>query len=197
MIEQKNSENIQHEIDTRGIIIYWKQWHGKTLTAITLALDYEKRIYSNFNIYKNWKQLNKHINSFEDVSKIRFSYTPWIIVIDEAWINASSRKSLSKKNEILVETLYLVRKLNCSLIWIAQRFESMDVNIRSLSELILELYKKRRWKRHPTFIATKRKQKWTKLEYVRQYNIDNISIHKSLWITYNTLDKAKLQYNKE
>lgn len=190
-VMQRESENFNVEIDTVGIIIYWKQWAWKTLMAINLALDWEKRIYANFSIFKHWKLLNKLLPDAESVHKIRFSNTPWIIVIDEAWINANSKDSRSEQNRMLQEILFLVRKKNCSLIWISQRFESIDVNARVLSELIIEMRKISRWKAPPVFIATRQKQRGNNLDYVNQFKIDTIWMMKALWITYNTLESSK------
>ena len=65
-------------------------------------------------------------------------------MIDEAGINANSKDTRSKDNRDLQEILFLVRKKNCSLIWISQRFESVEINARVLSELIIEMRKIRR-----------------------------------------------------
>lgn len=191
-VEQSKANNIDTEISTMGVIIYGKQWHGKTLTAICLALDWEKRIYANFSIYKNGVQINKHFKELKDINNIRFSYTPWVILIDEAGINMSSRKSFSDANTMLSELLFLVRKLNCSLIWISQRIESIDINVRVLSELVLEMRKIRRKNWVPFFIATKQKYVKNKLMFWQQYKIDAINILKKYGITYNTLEKSKI-----
>lgn len=192
---QRNSENITQEIDTVGIIIYGKQGHGKTLLAICMAMDWKKRIYSNFDIFQDWKRLWKKIESVQDVKNIRFSYTPWIIIIDEAWINANSKDTRNKDNRDLQEILFLVRKRNCSLIWIAQRFESIDINARVLSEMILKTHKIRRWNKHPIFIITKQKQVKNDLKYLQQYSFDSIQFLKEYRLTYNTLENSK--FNKK
>lgn len=194
---QRNSENITTEISTVWIIVYWKQWAWKTLFAINLALDWEKRIYANFSIFKNWKLLNKRIENVSEISNIRFSYEPGVIVIDEAGINANSKDSRSEQNRILQEILFLVRKKNCSLIWISQRFESIDINARVLSELIIEMRKISRWKSPPIFIATRQKQKWANLIYMNQFKIDAIGMMNAQKITYNTLEASKFKKVKK
>lgn len=191
---QNKSENIEQEIDTMGIIIYWKQWSWKTLMAINIAVnDWPKRIYSNFDIYKNWNLLNHRLEDVKEVEKVRFSFTPWVIMIDEAGINANSKDTRAEANRILQEVLFLVRKKNCSLIWISQRFESIDINARVLSELIIEMKKIRRYWRAPTFIATRQKQKGTRLEFVQQWRIDSIEMMRRGWLTYNTLEASKFK----
>lgn len=190
---QKSSENFNVEISTVWIIIHWKQWSGKTLMAINLALDWEKRIYANFQIFKNWKLKNHLLEDVHAVHKIRFSKIPWIIVIDEAWINANSKDSRSEQSRILQEILFLVRKKNCSLIWISQRFESIDINARVLSELIIEMRKISSWKAPPIFIATRQRQRGMNLDRVNQFKIDTIWMMKAQWITYNTLEASKFK----
>jgi len=190
-ILQKSSENFETAIVTTWIIIHWKQWAWKTLMAINLALDWEKRIYANFQIFKNWKLLNHLLEDVHAVHKIRFSKVPWIIIIDEAWINANSKDSRSEQSRILQEILFLVRKKNCSLIWISQRFESIDINARVLSELIIEMHSL--GGKIPKFIATRQRQKWTKLERLSQFKVDTIWMMKMQWITYNTLEASKFK----
>jgi len=159
--------------------------------AINLALDWEKRIYANFQIFKHGKLLNHMLDDVHDVHKIRFSKVPWIIIIDEAGINANSKDSRSEQNRILQEILFLVRKKNCSLIWISQRFESIDVNARVLSELIIEMHSL--GGRVPKFIATRKRQKGSNLERLSQFKIDTIGMMKMQWITYNTLEASKFK----
>lgn len=190
-VHQNNAENIQSEIDTVWIIIYWKQGSWKTLLSICLALDWKKRIYANFDIYKKWKLFNKRLKNVDEIQNIRFSYTPGVIIIDEAWINANSKDTRNEQNRVLQEILFLVRKLNCSLIWISQRFESIDINARVLSELIIKMKKIRRKNKPPIFIAVKQKQIWSNLNFVHEYKIDCIKLMESYKLTYNTLEKSK------
>lgn len=195
-IEQKESQNIEYEVDTIGIIIYWKQRNGKTAMALSFAMDYT-RVYSNFSIYHNKKQVNKTIDSFSDLKNIRFSRERGLIIIDESGLNYSSRKALTKTNSFLTELLFLVWKKNCDLIWIAQRFESIDINARVLSTLIIEMKKIRRYNRPPIFIITKKKQVKAELKFVLQYKFDIIQYMENLWYTYNTLEESKLKWKKE
>jgi len=78
MTEQYQARNIVQEIDMKTIIIHGKMRQGKTITAIHMALDekYNGRIYSNVDIYHNSKSiLTKKIIDFDQLDKIRFSYT--------------------------------------------------------------------------------------------------------------------------
>jgi len=49
--KQNKKENVAVELDTTGIIVFWKQGSGKTILSLELAFEnWEKRIYSNFSI---------------------------------------------------------------------------------------------------------------------------------------------------
>jgi len=191
-IRQKSSENIDFELDTLWIIIYWKQWGGKTTIALEIAYENRpKRIYSNFSIFLNWKQINRPVNSAKDVTNIRYSKEPWIILIDEAWINANSKDGRSKDNRELIEVLFLVRKYNCSFCWISQRFGSIDVNARELSDLIIKMSKIRRYWKKPLFKATKQKCIWNNIEMDSIHIIDTLEIMNYDNLSYNTLETAR------
>lgn len=196
---QKSYQNIQKNIDTETIIIYGKMRNGKTMLAVCLSQDIRrnKRIYSNVSIYKNWKKINHDIKNYYDLAKINMSFTPWIVIIDEAGINVNSKDWRKKENRSMQDFLFLVWKKNCSIIWIAQRFESIDINARVLADYIFEC-KKLNYE-VPKFIITKKKQiLWrTWLDYQQQFDFDMISFLKNSNITYNTLEESKIsEYQK-
>lgn len=190
---QLASQNITEEIDTTGIIIHWKMRNWKSLLAICLALDIRrvKRIYSNISIYHKWALISKPITSISQLMNIRFSKQPWLVIIDEAGINANSKDTRSKWNRDLQELLFLIWKKNCSLIWIAQRFESIDVNARVLADYIFECRKIKRFNKAPIFKITRQKQKWRNLQFLTQYNYNMIDYIESKGISYNTLEESK------
>lgn len=196
-MDQNLAQNIEQEIDTNTFIIYWKMRNWKTLNAVCMSLDYYPRIYSNVNIYRNWKSIVKFIENYQQLTNIRFSYTPGVLIIDEAWLNANSKDTFSGDNRLLQEILFLIWKKNLSLIWIAQRFESIDINARVLADAIIEMKKVRRHNKHPVFIAIKQKQRWSRLEWINSYNLDSISILKKYNITYNQLEESKLSKTKD
>jgi len=196
--KQNKKENVAVELDTTGIIVFWKQGSGKTILSLELAFEnWEKRIYSNFSIFKNGEQINKELKSAKQVLNMRFSYTPGVIMIDEAGINANSKDGRSSDNRDLIEALFLARKFNCSFIWISQRFESIDVNARVLTDLIIEMHKLRRGNIHPVFIASRKKQRGARLEMVNQFKIDTIELMKFDKLTYNTLESSRFESGKE
>lgn len=196
MTEQKR--NIVHEIDMKTIIIHWKMRQWKTITAIHMALDekYNWRIYSNVDIYHYGKSIiTKKIVDFTELDRIRFSYTHWLIIIDEAWINANSKDSFWETNRLLQKILFLAWKKNCSVMWIAQRYDSIDINARVLADIIIKVKKIRRWKLHPTFILTRQRQKRLQLEFIQQYKLDVIWELKVIGITYDTLEESVMTNN--
>lgn len=196
-MEQSQSNNIEQEIDTNTFIVYGKMRNWKTLNAVCMALDFYPRIYSNVNIYKNGKSIVNFIETYQQLKTLRFSYTPWVLIIDEAWLNANSKDTFSWDNRLLQEILFLIWKKNLSLIWIAQRFESIDINARVLADAIIEMKKiKRKWK-PPIFIAIKHKQKGSRLEWINSYYLDSISILKAYNITYNQLEESKMSKTKD
>lgn len=190
---QLASQNITEEIDTTWIIIHGKMRNWKSLLAICLALDMRwiKRIYSNISIYHKGILISKPITSISQLMNIRFSKQPWLVIIDEAWINANSKDTRSKWNRDLQELLFLIGKKNCSLIWIAQRFESIDVNARVLADYIFECKKIKRYNKNPIFRITRQKQKWRNLEFLTQYSYNMIDYIKTKGISYNTLEESK------
>lgn len=197
MSEQIPSKHIEQDINTNTFIVYWKMRNGKTLNAIVMALDFYPRIYSNVNIYQNKKSIVNYLETYEQIKYIRFSFTPWILIIDEAWLNANSKDSFTKDSRLLQELLFLIWKKNLSLIWIAQRFESIDINARVLCDAIIEMRKIQRKNKHPVFVAIKQKQKGQRLERINSYNLDSISILKEYNITYNQLEESKLWKTKD
>ena len=197
-MEQSQAQNIEQEIDTKTFIIYWKMRNGKTLNAVCMALDFYPRIYSNVNIYQNGKSIVNFLESYQDIKNIRFSYTPGVLIIDEAGLNVNSKDTFWKDNRLMQEVLFLIGKKNLSLIWIAQRFNSIDINARELADAIIEMRKfYRTGVKHPLFTAVKQKQKGQKLEWINSYEYDSIAILKYYWITYNQLEESKLSKTKD
>lgn len=192
--QQLMSENIKEEVDINTFIIHWKMWSWKTLLSIAICTDYYKRVYANFSIFEHWQILNKIVSSYSEIENIRFSYTPWILIIDEAWINANSKDWRSLDSRILQELLFLTRKKNLTLIWIAQRYESIDVNARVLADCIFEMVKLK-WKKRPRFIINKQKQKRGSqtLEWRGSYNFDLIWFLDFYWLTYNQLEESRMK----
>lgn len=183
---------IEKEIKFKSFIVYWKPWEGKTLLCNALVSDFT-RIYSNIDFYKKEKKLNISIKNFYELQSIKYDPTPWIVIIDEWWINVSSRKSMTTKNQEFSEFLFLWRKINCRIVWISQRYKSLDVNTRELADYILHMYKISRYNYHPLFMCVREKMKGGRLLFDSQWQIDLIEWMKYEKRTYNTLESSKIK----
>lgn len=188
-MEKTNLFSMENEIKFKSFIIYWKPWEWKTLLANVLISDYV-RIYSNVDFFKKWKKINISISSIEELQKIRYDPTPWIVLIDESGINVSSRLSMSKNNRDFSEFLFLWRKINCRIIWISQRFKSLDLNTRELADCILHIYKISRYNKHPIFICAREKIRGGQLVFDTERSLDIIEWMKKEKRTYNTLQRS-------
>lgn len=199
---QSEAQNIQQEINMKTRILYGKMRRGKTLTGIRIALDFKKRIYGNVNIYKEIKGekklICKRLQTFKEFNAIRFSYEPGVILIDEVAINANSKDSASNTNRILHEMLRLAGKKNCSLVFISQRYKSIDINFREMADHILEIKKFYVNNRpHPVFKIIKQRQSGERLKFICAYNNDTISEFKREGISYNTLEVSRITEEKK
>lgn len=199
-MQQNEKNNIEVEIDNKIIIIYGKMRNWKTLLAGLIAYyDFQKRIYSNFQIYKGWKSvLNKYIETFQDVKNVRFSYTPGVICLDEWGINANSKDGFKESSRILHEALFYSWKVNCSILITAQRKNSIDINFRELADLIIECKKVWREKDgRPIFLVTRYQAKWDQLIFHSDYILDSIKFMRFMGITYDTLETSKMTNESE
>ena len=75
----------------------------KTFLASYIAYFYFLKkwtIYSNVDFYfkNNPIRVNKKIQKITDIKYIEFQETKWLIIIDEWWLNANSRRSISSQN---------------------------------------------------------------------------------------------------
>lgn len=190
------TEIINQEIENKIIIIYGKMWRGKTLNAIlTATFDFPKRIYWNVRIYKKDKEISKFVSSKKDIETIRFSYTPWLLIMDEGAINMNSRRSMSNINLYLTELIVLSRKKNCSLIFISQAFENLDINVSRLCDLIIQMHKISRYGRYPLFIAEIKSQYRGRLLTTAKFKIDILKHFEHEKIKYNTLESSRIDFN--
>jgi hypothetical protein len=178
-------------LETKSVIIRWDPWSWKTQTAWLCSLWYT-RIYSNVDFYKNWKQINKTIKFMSDIKKMEFDEKPWILILDEMWVNWNSRKSMSNDNIEFWKLWMLQRKFNLYVIRIAQQDFSFDKNQRLSAHLILHCSSIERYNKHPLVRVTKeRLQKWSNnMTFDAERIINIISIQKRLWYTYNQLDQS-------
>lgn len=164
------------------------------MLACCVALKWKKRIYANVPIYLNGVKISKDIDSIEQVQKIWFSWEPWVIILDESWINFSGRGAMTKWNRALSEVLWLVGKKNCSLIWIAQRFDGIDTNARRVVDYIFKVKKIQHYNYHSTFKITRERQVTdNRLQQLNSFHFDGIKWMKLAWMQYEQLAKSKLE----
>lgn len=197
----KKEENVLKEINFKNTIIYGKGWSGKSILTNMIAHWYIStwRVFSNLSLSfystarRDYAQYSIPINSLSDLEFIKFHPEPWLIIIDESGKNVSSRRSMSKENEEFSNLLFLWRKTNCYIVWITQRFKSIDINQRELADLIIRMEKTyRSWYSWPLFEATKERVKWSKMIYEASWIIDAIWYNNYCWLKYNTLEKSNI-----
>ena len=193
------------ELDTTTIIIHWLMGHGKSMAATLISendftYEFQKngkkykfsRIYANFDIERNGRKICTSLKSFSDLKRIKFSRFPWVVLIDEMAIHANSKDARSENNRIISWLTFLARKINCSLIFISQRFKSIPVDQREVAWLILHL-KKIKTQKGPKFIV-EREQRLSQNRklVIWKWNWDMISHLNYKTITYNQLSTSTL-----
>lgn len=188
--------NIVLNSDT--FIIHGNRWQGKTVFASSVfAYHYKYRLYSNFQIFQYWKSITNYYDTYEKLSSIQFSPTRWILILDEWWFNFSVKSWKTKENNILREFMFLSRKLNLSLVFIAQNYENLEPDSRRSCDYIFEVSKILREDKHPLFEITRQTEKkigetWFILEPQEINTVDLISFQNQHWLTYNQLEASKL-----
>jgi len=74
------------------------------------------------------------IEAFEDISSIKENA---FVLIDEGGILFSSRKSMTKANQLLSELILVARHKNLSILFISQNSANLDVNILRQADYLL------------------------------------------------------------
>jgi len=183
----------------------WKTALSTIIAGIWInSWDY-KRIYSNYEI--KWIPKNiqyTKLKGKEDLDKlenldINKKIPPkWLLILDEAGRNLSSRNYNSIINKMFSSFLMISRKANLDIIWIAQRFGSVDVNYRALVEYMWKpkVWGKD-WKTNLSAILYKNKMELDdklNLKPIKKIKVNDIGLRFSeLWISYNTRDVANLE----
>jgi hypothetical protein len=93
---------------------------------------------------------------------------------------------------MLSEFFFLAWKKNLSSIFISQRFMSIPIDIRELTNYIFKCrkYYDLDWIH---FIAIKQKQKGKELEDIQEFEIKNLDLMDYNGIEYNTLQESKIK----
>ncbi|MBU0466534.1 MAG: zonular occludens toxin domain-containing protein [Nanoarchaeota archaeon] len=118
-------------------IILGARGSGKTAFAIKLIENiYSKQKAKCYAIGFKKEEMPSWIEVIEDVSQIKNNAT---VVIDEGGILFSSRKAMSKPNQLLSELILIARHKNLNILFISQNSSNLDVNIiRQADFLVLK-----------------------------------------------------------
>ena len=109
---------------------------GKTLSAVYLASILKQRGYYIISNMKNFL-LNDDLLTNPDMLKELDAKKKYLIIIDEIYVYADSRRSASKKNLLLSYLIFQSRKRNLDIIYTEQKFTSVDIRIRNLTNLFI------------------------------------------------------------
>lgn len=124
--------------DSKLICILGKRGSAKTTLATKLV--YDEMMTEGTKIVANF-----HLNceftykSFADIVELPEDLVNANIIMDEIFVGAGSRSSLSKTNIKMTEFVTQIRKRNCNVIIIAQTARLIDINIRDQVDYIIEM----------------------------------------------------------
>jgi hypothetical protein len=180
-------------IQNKVINIFGRPGSWKTFLSSFFAYPYFMRnakIFSNVDYFykKSPFRINKKIQKITDIQYIEFQEKKWLIVIDEGWLNINSRRSISSQNMEFAEMLFLWRKKNCDIIFIAQLDYSLDRYMRDLANANIYMESYPIWKNKLNF--TLKIKKW---DYTIWYKeIDLITFANESQFNYSTLESSKI-----
>ena len=185
----ENDSWIQKIIKTRIISVYWLPWEWKTFFVSFLASFYD-RVYSNVDFYRNWVKQNTTIKTELDLSKIKYSDTKWLLVIDENGNNTNARDSMSDRNKFMNRLASYSRKYNINICTISQLERMQDVVFREMSFYNFEM---RSYFTGPNYLMFDLmiKDRFGNIIWVK--TLDLIKFSKICNYTYNTLDKSLIE----
>ncbi|MBU1103883.1 MAG: zonular occludens toxin domain-containing protein [Nanoarchaeota archaeon] len=118
-------------------IILGARGSGKTAFAIKLMENvYFKKKVKCYAMGFKKEEMPSWIEVVEDISQIKNNAT---VIIDEGGILFSSRKAMSKPNQLLSELILIARHKNLNILFISQNSSNLDVNIiRQADFLVLK-----------------------------------------------------------
>jgi hypothetical protein len=178
-----NHKIIQNHI----YMISWLPWSWKSFLACFLASNY-RIIYSNLEIRDwFWKKVNNTISDFSDIEFIDYNDDKWVLITEEAWVNISSRMSMSETNIEFSKMTKLWRKKNIDLIFISQLRRNVDVDIREMAIYKFDMKSYFVGKNKLMFEITIY-DRWDKLLWVKEIDLTEWS--EQYWWSYNTLEDS-------
>ncbi len=190
-IDTVDKKNIT--IKNKMYIITWDPWSWKSIFASMLCSTYSE-IWSNLNITYNWKNIVNTIKNIEDIAKVRFSEKKWVILLEEMWVNANSRRSFSEENMIFSELAMLGRKLNKDIFYIAQIRRTVDVNLRDLTLYEFQMNSWLIGTNYPMFSVTVR-DRGDNILWVKE--LDLIAWQRASGIGYDSLETSRIEKKKK
>jgi hypothetical protein len=118
-------------------IVLGARGSGKTAFSVKLMENlYAKQKTKCYALGFKKKDMPSWIEVIEDISQIKNNST---VLIDEGGILFSSRKAMSKPNQLLSELILIARHKNLNILFISQNSSNLDVNIiRQADFLILK-----------------------------------------------------------
>ena len=118
-------------------IVLGARGSGKTAFSVKLMENlYAKLEIKCYAMGFKEKEMPSWIEVIEDISQIKNNST---VLIDEGGILFSSRKAMSKPNQLLSELILIARHKNLNILFISQNSSNLDVNIiRQADFLVLK-----------------------------------------------------------
>jgi len=175
-------------IQNKIITIAGFPWSWKTILSVFFSYFYD-RIYANFQIKKNNKNYNTFYDDVSYLETISFEKTKWLIIIDEGWLNANSRRSMSNRNLMFGKLIFLSRKKNCDLVVIWQIEESIDCYFRKLSSYVFLMSSYQFWKKIYFEWSIKKQSAFGYSDiWIRRFDL--IKFLKKYNMSYSTLESS-------
>lgn len=109
---------------------------GKTLSAVYLALKMKRMGYTIISNMKNFALNDDIIDDPQKIQELN-SKDKYLIILDEIYVYADSRNSMSKSNRLLSYLVFQSRKRNIDIIYTAQKISSVDIRIRGLTNIFI------------------------------------------------------------
>lgn len=184
-------------IQNKIMWIYGLPGSWKTFFAMFLQSFYP-RVYSNVDFIRFdnfWKVIKKstRIEHMRDLNAIKFEDRKWIAILDEGWVNISSRRSMSDSNLEFLELWMLWRKKNIDILVISQLERSIDVVMRELCKVSFTMQEF--WENHRLLFEAKITGRNDDIKWF--YNFDLIKFANLTGWTYDTKDESRIKKDEK
>lgn len=127
-------EQLLRKDSTIGIVL-GARGSGKTAFSVKLLENiYAKKQQKMYAMGFAKKDMPSWVEVIEDISAIKNNAT---VLIDEGGVLFSSRKSMSKPNQVLSELILIARHKNLNILFISQNSSNLDVNILRQADFLV------------------------------------------------------------